>query len=114
MVLAALIAKLEISLDFSGDVKTSLENIQVGRDILAIQGHVGEYGFLLKSIAKYPLEGIKRPTRERILDTMIVLDASLGVEQEQENLRNEVQGVVARLWSLGNARSFLVSVVPLF
>lgn len=108
-VLAALITKLVSFADMLRDVKNSFQDIRQRKDILISKSGLDQYEFLLKSIAQFPLEAIKRVTRERILDLLVVLDAGLGVELTHEHLRDVVKGIVQKLWGLGNASSFLVS-----
>lgn len=91
------------------DVKNSFQDICQRKDILINKSGLDQYEFLLESIAQFPLEAIKRVTRERILDLLVVLDAGLGVEMTHEHLRDVVKGIVQKLWGLGNASSFLVS-----
>lgn len=93
--------------DMSGDVKISLESFRDG-SISISQDEVNRYKFLLESIASYPLEAIKRVTRERILDALVLLDAGLKVGGVHGHARNGVKRLVERLWGLGNASSFLV------
>lgn len=88
-------------------VRESLEDIQK-RNISINQDKVNQYEFLVESITSYPLESIKRVTREKILDTLVLLDAGLEVCGVHECVRDGVKGLVERLWGLGNASSFLV------
>lgn len=106
-VLAALITKLELFLDISVDLKTSLEGARKGNDSIN-QDTVDRCEFLMESIASYPLEAIKRVTRERILDILVLLDAKLEVGRVHEGARSKLKRLVERLWGLGNASSFLV------
>lgn len=106
-VLAALINTLEPFLDMSVDVRKSLEDIQK-RNISINQDKVNRYEFLVESITSYPLEAIKRVTRERILDALVLLDAGLEAGEVHGRVRGMVKGLVKRLWGLGNASSFLV------
>lgn len=92
----------------SWDVKNSLTKIRNGRSISISQHDVDIYEFLLESITRYPLEAIKRTTRERILDTLVLLDAALDIARVYGPVRDGVKGLVERLWTLGNAGSFLV------
>lgn len=112
-VLAALITKLEFFLDISVDLKTSLEDARKGNDSIN-QDAVNRYEFLMESIASYPLEAIKRATRERILDALVLLDAKLEVGRVYEGARGGLKRLVEMLWGLGNASSFLVRKNSLF
>lgn len=108
-ILAALVTKLESRFEISQDMNVSLGDIEKGRGVSMTEKDVECYIFLIQSISNFPLEAIKRTVRERILDVLVLLDSSLKKEGSSVLLRDAVKGLVARLWALGNASSFLVS-----
>lgn len=108
-ILAALVTKLESRFEISQDMNASLGDIEKGRGVLMTEKDVECYKFLIQSISNFPLEAIKRTVRERILDVLVLIDSSLKKEGSSVLLRDAVKGLVARLWALGNASSFLVS-----
>jgi hypothetical protein len=62
--------------------------------------NMGIYEFIVSCIQQYPLEAMKRTTRERILDTCLLLDIS-GFSY--------VRPLMHRIWKVGNAASFMAT-----
>ncbi|KAI5838030.1 hypothetical protein DFP73DRAFT_280245 [Morchella snyderi] len=109
-ILAALVTKLGSRFEISQDMNASLRDIEKGGDVPMTEKDVECYKFLIQSISKFPLEAIKRTIRERILDVLVLLDSSLKKEGSSVLLRDVVKRLVARLWALGNASSFLMHI----
>jgi len=59
-----------------------------------------QYDFIISSLELFPLESIKRTTRERILDACLFLDIA-GFSR--------VRSLMQRLWKVGNAGSFMAT-----
>ncbi|RPA95950.1 hypothetical protein L873DRAFT_1812025 [Choiromyces venosus 120613-1] len=72
---------------------------------------IEQYVFIIDSIAYYPPEAIKRPTREKILDTLFLLTSSSTFRNDKPSSQLDSKGLqmMNRLWTLGNASSFLAT-----
>jgi len=70
-----------------------------------------QYIFVIDSIAHYPPEAIKRATRERVLDTLVLLSSSLTSTSSRlsSELDSKILQIMDKLWTLGNASSFLAT-----
>jgi len=70
-----------------------------------------KYVFVIDSIAHYPPDAIKRATRERVLDTLVLLASSLTSTSSRlsSKLDSKMLQIMDKLWTLGNASSFLAT-----
>lgn len=72
---------------------------------------IQQYVFVIDSIAHYPPEAIKRATRERVLDTLVLLTSSSTSASSKlsSELDSKVLQIMDKFWTLGNASSFLAT-----
>ncbi|KAL7275168.1 hypothetical protein RUND412_001908 [Rhizina undulata] len=109
-VLAALIAQLKPYSTLSSE----LTSISVEKLLKKIPAPSTEnlvmYGFVLESISFFPLEAIKRSAREKLLDSLLLLDAMLQRDTSNVgDVPDKILRLMEKLWGVGNASSFMAT-----
>lgn len=84
----------------TADIPAALKKLK-SSDASSISAGEIQINFLLESFLAFPLEALKRHIREKLLDTLFLMD--------QSHIPS-ARAVIERLWAVGNASSYMATV----